>query len=90
MQIRFEYNYNMEFLFRTHSELTIKGDGIWAVDELELALEYGNSEVEYFEEFCLKYFYDELLNDLNDDSIKFNSDDLKQLEQFVIEYNENI
>ena len=89
MQIRFEYNYNMEFIFRTHSELTIKGDGIWTVDEYELALEYDNSKVENFEEFCLKYFYDELLNDINDDSIKFNSDDLKQLEQFIIEYNEN-
>lgn len=87
MQIRFEYNYNMEFIFQTHSELTIKGNGIWAVDEQELALEYNNSEIENFEEFCLSYFYNELLNDLNDDSIKFNSNDLKQLEQFIVEYN---
>lgn len=87
MQIRFEYNYNMEFIFQTYSELTIKGDGIWTVDEQELALEYNNSEIENFEEFCLSYFYNELLNDLNDDSIKFNSNDLKQLEQFIVEYN---
>lgn len=86
MQIRFEYNYNMEFLFRTHSELTIKGDGIWTVDEQELALEYNNSKIKNFEEFCLNYFYNELLSDSNNDSIKFNSDDLKQLEQFIIEY----
>lgn len=77
----------MEFIFQTHSELIIKGDGIWIVDEYELALEYDKSEVKNFEEFCLKYFYDELLNDLNDDSIKFNSDDLKQLEQLIIKYN---
>jgi len=88
MQIRFKYNYNMEFLFRTHSELTIKGNGIWTVDAQELALEYDNSEIENFEEFCLNYFYNRLLEDLNDDSIKFNSDDLKQLEEFVIKENE--
>lgn len=89
MRIRFEYNYNMEFFFRTHSEITIKGNGIWDVDEEELALEYDNSEIENFEEFCLKYFYDELLDDLNDDSIKFNLDDLKLLENYCNETNRN-
>ena len=85
MNIRFEYRYNMEFCFRTHSEITIKGLGIWDVDEESFAYEFSNNysnEEETFEEYCLRYLYEELLEDLNDDSIKFNLDDLKLLENY--------
>ena len=86
MKIRFEYNYNIEFLFRTHSELSIKGSGIWDVDEESFAYEFFKDD-KTIEEYCLKYFDDEqLLSDLNDNSIKFNPEDLKQLENFCNSY----
>lgn len=82
MRIRFEYNYNMEYYFHTYSELTINGSGIWDLDEQNFASEvYSNKkDDETFEEYCLNYFDNEL--NLYDNSIKFNLEDLKQLENY--------
>lgn len=86
MIIRFEYNYNMEYLLTAHSKLTIEGTGEWDVNEEEFAEEFLTSKEDYktFEDYCLNYFWMTL--DINDNAIKFNSKDLEVLEKYCKEY----
>lgn len=80
MIIRFEYNYNMEYWYKTYSNMSIKGQGEWNVDEDELSLEYSKSNCEDFEDFINNYFDREL--DINPDYIHFNEENLNELKKY--------
>ena len=85
MKIRFEYDYCMEFILKTHSNLIISGKGEWYVDEIDLAEEYCVSDncIESID-FIKNYFYTEL--DEDPDNFIFNSDDIESLCKFLEDY----
>ena len=92
MKIRFEYNYCMEFILKTYSNLTISGKGEWDVDEIDLAEEYcvNNDCIESID-FIKNYFWITL--DKDPDNFIFNLDDIESLCEFLeyykADYNEN-
>lgn len=94
MKVRFEYNYNAEFYFKTFSNLAISGKGEWYVDEIDLAEEYciNNDNIESID-FIKNYFWEEL--DKDPDNFIFNSNDIESLSEFLEcykadnNYNEN-
>ena len=85
MKVRFEYNCCIEFIFKTHSDLSISGKGEWNVDEIDLAEEYCDRDdcIESID-FIKNYFYIEL--DKDPDNFIFNSDDIKSLCEFLENY----
>lgn len=80
MNIRFKYNYDVEFYLRTNSRIIIEGTGQWEVNEDDIAYEFEIDPEENFIEFCKNYFWYQL--DIDPDRIEFNLDDLKQLEKY--------
>lgn len=80
MNIRFKYNYDVEFLLRTNSRIIIEGTGQWEVNEEDIAYEFEIDPEENFIEFCKNYFWYQL--DIDPDRIEFNLGDLKQLEKY--------
>ena len=80
MNIRFKYNYDVEFLLRTNSRIVIEGTGQWEVNEEDIAYEFEIDPEENFIEFCKNYFWYQL--DIDPDRIEFNLEDLKQLEKY--------
>lgn len=80
MNIRFKYNYDVEFLLRINSRIVIEGTGQWEVNEEDIAYEFEIDPEENFIEFCKNYFWYQL--DIDPDRIEFNLDDLKQLEKY--------
>lgn len=88
MKIRFKYDYYMEFILKTHSNLIISGKGEWNVDEIELAEEYCvNNDYIKSIDFIKNYFWITL--DKNPDNLIFNSDDIKLLCEFLEYYKAN-
>lgn len=86
MIIRFNYKYEMEYIFKTRSSLNITGSGYWYVNVLELAEEFCKSD-EDFNVFLENYFYNEL--DIKG-QIEFNEENIKNLSEYCIKYkNEN-
>ena len=80
MIIRFEYNYDMEYWYKTYSNISIKGQGEWDVAEDELSLEYSKSKYKDFKYFIEDYFDREL--DIDPDYIHFNEEDLNKLKKY--------
>lgn len=80
MNIRFKYNYDVEFLLRTNSRIIIEGTGQWEVNEEDFVYEFEIDPEENFIEFCKNYFWYQL--DIDPDRIEFNLDDLKRLEKY--------
>ena len=84
MILSFKYNYNCEFFLKTHSEVTIDGNGEWYVDEEEFAIEYKAYSNKDFDEFLYEYLTSNL--DLDPDYITFNEDDLLKLKEYCLHY----
>lgn len=85
MRIRFDYKKDVSFYLKTASDISIEGKGIWDVDEWDLSEEYNVSDLN-FEDFIKDYFWMTL--DIDPDCIKFNTLDMKDLEEFCNAYKE--
>lgn len=86
MKIRFDYEYQMEYILKTWSDLHIKGEGEWNVNVYELSEEFCTSDLE-FDDFLREYFQEELNIE---GEVVFNKEDIKVLSEYCIEYkNEN-
>ena len=87
MKIKFDYNYSMEFCFKTHSLLLIKGKGEWNVEADELTEEWNPKERDAID-FIEEYFW--IMLNIDPDSIIFDKEDLDRLVKYMKTYNETL
>ena len=80
MKVKFKYRYSVEYYLKVYSKISIGDEGLWEVDEGNLAEEYSTSEFDTFQDFIDDYFWMEL--NLDPDYIDFDEKDLSKLETF--------
>ena len=86
MTVKVKFEYKMEYLLKTWSNLEVNGTGFWQVDEEELAGEFNDSGYTDFKEFLDSYFTDFNGLDLDIIVLTVDEDDLKCLENEVRMY----
>lgn len=87
MTIRFKYTKCVEYFLKTYSTLDIEGEGIWNVDEYELAKEFSNSECDDLDAFLIEYFWRYL--DIEYDDCVINDEDYKLLSDYIEMFKNN-
>ena len=86
MTVKVKFEYQMEYINKTWSDLTIKGSGFWQVNEEDLAWEFNDSDFDNFKEFLEDYFVSFKGLDLDDIILTVDEDDFKRLENEVRMY----
>lgn len=86
MTVKVKFEYKMEYINKTWSDLAINGSGFWQVNEEDLAWEFNDSDFDNFKEFLEDYFVSFSGLDLGDIVLTVDEDDLKRLENEVRMY----
>lgn len=86
MTVKVKFEYKMEYILKTWSNLEVNGAGFWQVNEEELAEEFNDSGYIDFKEFLDFYFTDFTGLDLDNIVLTVDKDDLKRLENEVKMY----